>query len=192
VIGIRDLEVRFGDVTALSLPALDVQEGERLGVRGANGSGKTTLLRVLAGLLRPTAGTVQGLPPPGRAVLVHQRPYLFSGSARDNVVYALRRRGRSPGEAKEWLGRLGAGALADRRAKTLSGGEQRRVAIARALATRPALLLLDEPMNDLDPAGIGALVAAIDAFEGTLVVAAPELSDLPLGRTLELQRTPKP
>lgn len=187
MIRLRDIEMRFGDVRALSLPALDIDEGERLGVRGPNGSGKTTLLRILGGLLRPTKGTAEGLPPPGRAVLVHQRPYLFRGTAADNVAYALRLHGRPAREAAEWLDRLGAGRLADRRARDLSGGEQRRVAIARAMATRPRLLLLDEPTAALDAPGIEALGSALADYEGTLVVAAPEPEGLALSRTVELR-----
>jgi len=90
VIRLRDIEMRFGPVTALTLPALDLERGERLGVRGHNGCGKSTLLRILAGLLVPTRGVVEGVPRPGRAVLLHQRPYLFRGTARDNVAYARR------------------------------------------------------------------------------------------------------
>ncbi|MHC4472151.1 MAG: ATP-binding cassette domain-containing protein [Planctomycetota bacterium] len=186
MIRIRDLEMRFDDVHALSLPALDVQEAERLGIRGPNGSGKSTLMRILAGLLRPTSGTVEGLPPPGRAVLVHQRPYLFRGTARDNVAYALRLHRRSQGEAVDWLERLGAAHVAERRAKDLSGGERRRVAIARALAIRPRLLLLDEPFAALDARGLEALGGAVESYEGTLVVAAPELDWLELTRIVDL------
>ncbi len=182
----RDLEMRFGDVLALSLPALDVEAGERLGIGGRNGSGKSTLLRILAGLLRPTGGTIEGLPRPGRAVLVHQRPHLFRGTARDNVAYALRLHRRPLREATDWLGRLGAADIADRRAADLSGGERRRVAIARALATRPRLLLLDEPLAALDDSGIAALREVLAEFAGTLVAAAPDLEGLAVGRALEL------
>ncbi len=186
MIRVRDLQMRFHDVHALSLPALDVEEAEHLGIRGRNGSGKSTLMRILAGLLRPTSGTVEGLPRPGRAVLVHQRPHLFRGTARDNVAYALRLHRRSPREAVDWLDLLDAGHVADRRARDLSGGERRRVAIARALATRPTLLLLDEPFAALDASGVEVLRRAIDAFEGTLVVTAPSLDELVLARTVDL------
>jgi len=186
VIRLHDIEMRFRDVHALSLPALDIAHAERLGIRGRNGSGKSTLMRILAGLLRVTSGTVESLPPPGRAVLVHQRPHLFRGTARDNVAYALRLHRRSPGEAVAWLDRLGAGHIAERSARNLSGGERRRVAIARALATRPCLLLLDEPLAALDTEGIGALRRALDRYNGTLVVTAPDLDGLELTRIVEL------
>jgi ABC-type sulfate/molybdate transport systems ATPase subunit len=180
VIRLRDIEMRFQDVRALSLPALDIAPGEHLGITGPNGSGKSTLLRILAGLLTPTSGTVDGLPPPGRTVLVHQRPWLFRGTARDNVVYALKIHRRSPRESDGLLERMGAGHLAERRANDLSGGERRRVAIARALATRPEFLLLDEPLAALDEPGIAALSRVIGDFTATLVVAAPDESGLRL------------
>jgi ABC-type multidrug transport system ATPase subunit len=187
VIRLRDVSVQHGDVRALALASLDLADGERLGVTGPNGSGKSTLLRVLAGLLRPTAGSVEGLPGLGRAVLVHQRPYLFRGTARENVEYALRLHRRPVSEALSWLERLGASAYADRDAKALSGGERRRVAIARALAVAPSLLLLDEPHSDLDEGGIARLEALLAEFRGTLVLAAPELDPSLVTRVVRLK-----
>jgi ABC-type multidrug transport system ATPase subunit len=192
VIRVERLRVRFGEVEALSLDRLEVAAGERLGVSGPNGSGKTTLLRVLAGLLPPTEGRVEGLPPPGRAVLVHQRPWMLLGTAEANIAYALRLHGRPAREARPWLERLDAAHLAPRRARDLSGGERRRVAIARALATAPELLLLDEPFAALDAAGHEAVCAAVRGFEGTVVLAAPELTaeggldGAPVGRVVRL------
>ena len=182
----RDLVVRLGGVTALELRSLDIEAGERVAICGPNGCGKTTLMRVLAGLQAPTAGAVEGLPPPGRTVLVHQRPYLFRGTSRDNVAYALRLHGRPAGEADAWLARLGATAIADRRAQALSGGERRRVVIARALAVEPELLLLDEPYAALDEEGIAAVNGALEGFAGTLVVAAPDTSLARLPRVVRL------
>ena len=186
MIRIRDLQMHFDQVHALSLPALDIEEGEHLGIRGDNGSGKSTLMGILAGFLSPTSGTVEGRLRPGRVVLVHQRPYLFRGSARDNVAYALRRQGLPVRAADQWLARLGAGEIADRRGCDLSGGERRRVAIARALAARPELLLLDEPCAALDLAGIDVMRAALTSYDGTLVVTAPRLDELTFTRTIEL------
>jgi tungstate transport system ATP-binding protein len=174
MIQVRRFIVRFGGVTALTVPELDMAKGERIGIHGPNGSGKTTLMRVLAGLQTPSEGTVVGAPPPGRTVLVHQRPYLLRGTAAQNVAYALRLRGRSPDEACVWLERLGASHIADRPVNGLSGGEHRRVVIARALAADPEVLLLDEPFAALDDEGLEAVNAAIAAFEGTLVITAPD------------------
>ncbi len=183
----RNIRVVFGDVVGLWLDELDIESGERLGVTGPNGCGKSTLMRVLAGLQAVTSGTVQGLPAPGRITLVHQRPYFFRGTARDNVVYALKTAGKPTSEADAWLERLGAAELADRTAGVLSGGERRRVAVARALAIRPEILLLDEPFAALDDEGLATMNAAIGAFEGTLVVTAPDLKDAPVARTVELR-----
>jgi ABC-type nitrate/sulfonate/bicarbonate transport system ATPase subunit len=186
VIRISDLEVRFGGCLALSLPALKIDARDRLGVLGHNGSGKSTLLRVLAGLVRASAGAVEGLLPLGQAVLVHQRPYLFRGTAEDNVAYALGLHGRSRAEARGFLDRVGAGALATRQAEELSGGERQRVALARALAVSPALLLLDEPFAALDDEGITAVRAQLQAFSGALVIAGPSLEHAPVTRRIEL------
>ena len=184
---LRDIEMRFGDVLALKVDALDIEPGERLGIEGHNGAGKSTLLRILAGLLEPTRGTVEGVPPPGRTVLLHQRPYLFRGTARDNVVYALKLAKRSPQEAQALLTSVGAAELADRTAQDLSGGERRRIAIARALAVEPELLLLDEPFAALDEPGADALRTIISTFDGTIVIAAPDLEQKGATRRVALR-----
>jgi ABC-type multidrug transport system ATPase subunit len=183
VIRASGLVVRLDGNVALRLGSFAAADGERVGVRGPNGSGKTTLLRVLARLLRPTEGSVEA---PRRTVLVHQQPYFFRGTARENVAYALRLTGGAPREAGEWLGRLGAAAFADRPAAALSEGERRRVAVARALAARPAALLLDEPFAALDAEGVATVAAALAAFEGTLVIAAPHLDGAPVARAVDL------
>jgi len=188
VIHLEDIRVRFGEVEALTLESLTISEGERLGIQGRNGCGKTTLLRILAGLLRPTEGRVTGLLPPGRVVLVHQRPYLFHGTALENVVWALKARRRPVGEARPWLERMGALHLERRAARDLSGGERRRVALARAFAAAPEMLLLDEPFAALDPAGAAALVGVLDAFDGTLVIAGPDTAPAHIDRVHTIQR----
>jgi len=180
------LRVRFNDRTVLDFPALEIRPTERLGIRGPNGSGKSTLLRVLAGLLAPDAGMIAGLPPRGRTVLVHQRPYFFRGTAADNVAYALRLHRRPAAEAMGWLERVGAGHLARRHAKVLSEGERRRVALARALAVRPELLLLDETLAPLDEEGRETVLGVLGEWEGAWLLAAPDLEAVPVERILEL------
>ncbi len=190
MIRLQGLVVRFGPVVAVDLPALEIGEHERVGVEGPNGSGKSTLLRVLAGLQEPTSGRLEGVP--GGAVLVHQRPYLFRGTARSEVAWALRLHGHPVGEAEALLDRLGAAHLADRSTRDLSGGERQRVALARALATRPRLLLLDEPLAALDGDGAERVAAILDDHAGALVYAAPHLGGIPVDRVVRLGGAPPP
>lgn len=188
MIVVKDLVVRFGSVEALQRTSLEVALGSRVGVQGPNGSGKSTLLRVLGGLQSPTAGSVTGAPPPGQTVLVHQHPYLFHGTGRENLEYALRLHGRPVAEATEWLESLGATTFAERSTTGLSGGQRRRLALARALSVRPVLLLLDEPFVGLDEEGTAAVLSALDGYEGTLLVAAPRLEHVEVDRTVVLGR----
>jgi molybdate transport system ATP-binding protein len=137
------------------------EPGEVIAVIGPNGSGKTTLVHALAGLVE-TAGSIDldgeqlGRSARDREVgLVFQEQLLFPHlSALANVAFGPRARGVPRAEAESrargWLERFGIGELAGRRPGQLSGGQAQRVAIARALATRPRLLLLDEPMSGLD------------------------------------------
>ncbi|MCH2184871.1 energy-coupling factor ABC transporter ATP-binding protein, partial [Myxococcota bacterium] len=136
----------------LNVPELLLHPGERLAILGSNGAGKSTLLRILAGLETPAQGQVN-LAPGGSVTMVFQRPIAFAGSVAHNVRVALRSRGLPHDEVDkrvaESLGHFGIAALAERRASRLSGGELRRLALARAFALEPAVLLLDEPFDDL-------------------------------------------
>jgi ABC-type Fe3+/spermidine/putrescine transport system ATPase subunit len=140
---------------------LAVPPGRVLVVFGPSGAGKTMLLETIAGLRRPHRGHIRlagtdlaGLPPERRGIsLVFQDAALFPHlSVRENIRFGPRARGHPAGTAiaDALLSRLGIGHLASRSPRTLSGGERQRVALARALATRPGLLLLDEPLSALD------------------------------------------
>lgn len=196
MIGIEKLKVVRHGKTICCVPSLALERGKRLSVLGANGSGKTTLLRVLAGLETDYQGVCRLAIERHERVLVHQSPYLFRGSVLDNVAYGLRARhvARSTRNrvARQWLDRLGVADLAARRVDHLSGGERRRTALARALAIQPSLLLLDEPLSDLDAEGTEAVVEVLNDLGRTTVVLASPI-DLPAAlatRTLRLGETP--
>ncbi len=154
VLSLCDVGLRFGAVTALAGIDLRVQAGERLALVGSNGSGKSSLLRVLHGLLRPTAGTMEcatGL----RQAMVFQRPFMLRASVRNNIALGVWLSGvrwhDACSLAMQGLERVGLQALADRNGRALSGGQQQRVALARAWVRQPELWLLDEPTASLDP-----------------------------------------
>jgi tungstate transport system ATP-binding protein len=147
-------------VFRLAVHELSLHRAEVLVVLGPNGAGKSTLLRALAGLEKPSQGRIERHAG-GTVTLVFQRPVAFEGSVEHNVRAALLGSGLGRAgarlRARAALERFGIGQLASRRAATLSGGELRRLALARAFALEPAVLLLDEPYDDLDLAGQAAL-----------------------------------
>jgi ABC-type Fe3+/spermidine/putrescine transport system ATPase subunit len=156
---------RFGaKAPAVDDRSLDVASGELLALIGASGSGKTTTLRMVAGYERPDAGRIllegrdiTALPPERRSFgMVFQHYALFPHlSVGDNVAFGLEARGVSRRERRarteRALENVGLGGAADRQVQSLSGGEQQRVAVARALIIEPPVLLLDEPLSNLDP-----------------------------------------
>ncbi|WP_326596380.1 ABC transporter ATP-binding protein [Streptomyces sp. NBC_01803] len=154
---------RFGEFTAVDSLNLAIRDGELTTLLGPSGCGKTTSLRMLAGYLTPSSGTitiggrdVTRTPPEKRDLgMVFQSYALFPHlSVADNVGYGLKLRKVSRAERTRRVGEaldlVGLGHLADRRPKALSGGQQQRVALARAIVIRPRLLLLDEPLSNLD------------------------------------------
>lgn len=184
MIEINSLQVAKGHKTICDVSELSVEQGETIAIAGPNGSGKTTLLRVLAGIEREYKGRCIVDVSPAERTYVHQKPYLFRGSVLSNVIYGLRARGYSYNdsrrEAETWLERLGAAELVGRSAKNLSGGEMRRVAVARALVIGPKLLLIDEPLADLDEDGVAVVIDALRSFDGmTTLIASP--TELPPG-----------
>jgi iron(III) transport system ATP-binding protein len=163
-IGVAGLTARYDAELVLRGVDLDVRGGEILALLGPSGCGKTTLLRCIAGLERPTSGTImigerdvtagRGVPAEKRRVgMVFQDGALFPHrSALDNVSYGIR---RGPGRRDRALAALRLVGLEDKAARmpgALSGGEQQRVALARALAPGPSAVLLDEPFSSLDAA----------------------------------------
>ncbi|WP_030890584.1 MULTISPECIES: ABC transporter ATP-binding protein [unclassified Streptomyces] len=161
---LEDVTVRFGGhTTALEGVSLQVADGEIVCVLGPSGSGKSTLLRVVAGLQDADAGRVllagrdlAGVPAHKRGVgLMFQDHQLFpQRDVAGNVAFGLRMHGsgraETEGRVAELLRLVGLPDAGHRAVAALSGGEQQRVALARALAPRPRLLMLDEPLGQLD------------------------------------------
>ena len=177
LVALRDVRLHHPGGFTLEVPALDVLRAEILAVIGPNGSGKSTLLRVLGLLERPQTGTVSvggrvvdardGLAERRRMATVFQDPLLADTTVAANVALGLGFRGIRGAAAERrvrgWLERFGVAALAERPARTLSGGEAQRVALARALVLEPEVLLLDEPFASLDPPSRTALIADLGA-----------------------------
>ena len=182
---------RAGQVRALDGITLEIAEGEFVAVRGPSGSGKTTLLMAIAGMLRPSAGTVRvseqdvyELDQRERArfraknigfvfQMFHLVPYL---SVLENVMLAapVDERGNRSGAAGELLEQLGLAGRATHRPSELSAGEKQRTAIARALLNRPKIILADEPTGNLDPDNAETVIEHLSDFRqhgGTVVVA---------------------
>jgi len=154
---------RYADLSAVQDVSLSLSAGETLALLGPSGCGKSTLLRLIAGLERPDSGRVflsgtdvTDWPPERRKLgMVFQDYALFPHlDVLGNVMYGPRRRNDRPqeaqGKARTALAQVGLEAFAGRRVHELSGGQQQRVALARALASAPELLLLDEPLSNLD------------------------------------------
>lgn len=196
----KTYETPAGKFSALKGVDLEIQSGEFVGVVGKSGSGKSTLLNMVAGIDRPSAGSVAVA---GTSIhsLSENKLAVWRGrnvgvvfqffqllptlTAAENVMlpmdfcktFPLRERRT---RATELLERVGVGAQADKLPATLSGGEQQRVAIARALANQPPLVLADEPTGNLDSVTAKAILDLFRdmANRGTTVVIATHEADI--------------
>jgi heme exporter protein A len=175
-IELRGLTRHFGERTALREVSVSVPEGATLAVLGRNGAGKSTLLRILATLLRPHAGSVAvlGEALPRRAFAVRGRlgflahePLLYSDlTGRENLRYHARLHGVQASRVEEVLEAVDMHRRGDEPVRLLSRGMVQRLAVCRAILHRPALLLLDEPRANLDPAAGGLVEPLIGRASG--------------------------
>jgi heme exporter protein A len=197
-IELRGLVRRFGERTVLRDLTVRVPEGATLAVLGRNGAGKSTLLRILSTLLRPHAGEIEvlGEALPRRAFAVRGRlgllahdPLLYRDlSGRENLDYHARLHGVGAGRAEQLLEAVGMRERADEPVRLLSRGMVQRLAVCRAVLHAPRLLLLDEPLANLDPAATALVSPLIGRASGATRVltshdprAAMAEADLVLG-----------
>ena len=173
---LRDVSRAYGERVALAGVSLTLPRGATLAVFGANGAGKTTLLRILATLLRPHAGSAvvlgrtlprEGWAVRGRVGLLGHEPLLYRDlSARENLRFHARLHGVATTRIGELLEAVGMARRADEPVRALSRGMAQRVAICRAVLHEPELLLLDEPLANLDPGAAGAVAPLIGRGSG--------------------------
>ena len=157
---VRELAVAYGDTPVVNDVSFTLETGEILMLVGPTGCGKSTILRALAGLVPPSAGEIRvgnrriapGHPVPPEKLgvgMVFQDFALFPHlSVAQNIGFRL----RDPAPGRRWIERLGLQDLQEAMPENLSGGQKQRVALARALAHEPSLILLDEPLSNLDAA----------------------------------------
>ncbi len=166
----------YGERVALRDVTLTLPRGATVAVFGANGAGKTTLLRILATLLRPHAGRAavlgsalpdEGWKVRGRVGLLGHEPMLYRDlTVHENLRFHARLHDVAPGRIGELVDAVGLGGRADEPVHTLSRGMAQRAAICRATLHAPELLLLDEPLANLDPGGALAVAPLIGRQAG--------------------------
>lgn len=184
-ISANGLTKRYGRAAAVSDLSFEVTQGEIVGFLGPNGAGKTTTLRMLAGLVKPSAGTctVLGAAVPGPTLrrvgtMIEEPSFYPYLTGRDNLTHAALLHGDVPrSRVDEVLEFVQLQDAARKRVRAYSQGMRQRLALARALLWRPQVLLLDEPTNGLDPTGIAEFRESLRAVatEGATVLVSSHI-----------------
>lgn len=182
---LHDVTHRYRGRTILTIPSLNIHQGETFALIGASGAGKSTLLRLLAMLELPTTGEVNihlggmwyaghHLPLAQRRKIgmVFQSPIMLTRSVLENLAYGLRIRRQKIVKARlmEMLEALQLAHVANAPAHTLSGGEQKRLALGRVMILETEVILLDEPTANLDPANIALIEGMLDKHQRTIII----------------------
>ncbi|WP_394129197.1 ATP-binding cassette domain-containing protein [Shewanella maritima] len=179
-----DISMSFEEKLLFTVPKLRFAQGDVIYLQGDNGTGKSTLMKLLAGFMKPSSGTIssQGFTKDawwkkasllGKAVYLHQHPYLFDGSVKYNLEYAASSCTLPQEELQQRITKAidmaQLGHLLKSNASDLSGGERQRLAVARVWITRPKLLMLDEPISNMDKQSQKLVLAMINQLkqEGT-------------------------
>ncbi len=195
---IRDLWLSLEGFT-LSIERLTVERGERVVILGPSGVGKSLLIKTVVGALRPKRGKViidgkdvTNLPPEKREIgYVPQNYAIFKHmTVFDNIAYGLKVRNvKDLSKVYEVAERLGIKHLLNRKAKSLSGGEAQRVALARAIIIEPKVLLLDEPLSNLDPETKLRAIELIKEVSSTSLIVTHDIFEaLELGDKIAYMR----
>jgi ABC-2 type transport system ATP-binding protein len=190
VIEVRDLVKRYGDTTAVDHLSFTVEPGRITGFLGPNGAGKSTTMRLILGLDRPSSGTAlidgkpyRDLPDPLRFVgaLLEARAVHPGRTAFNHLLYLAQTQGVPKSRINEVLALVGLDSVAKKRTKGFSLGMGQRLGIAAALLGDPKLLILDEPVNGLDPEGIvwiRNLMKALAAEGRTIFVSSHLMNEM--------------
>ncbi len=185
VLETTQLTKAFGRKLAVDHVDMHIPQGEIYGFIGMNGAGKTTLMRMILGLALPTSGSFRlfgGAPDSGRRIgsLVENPGFYKNCTARENLIRFSLLYGADPREADRILQQIGLIGAADRKAGRFSLGMKQRLGIGIALIGHPAFIVLDEPVNGLDPAGImevRTLIQRLNREEGTTFLISSHLLD---------------
>lgn len=190
VVSFKSVGKRFGSAEVLSEVSFTLEGGRVVGLLGPNGAGKTTTIRILLGLVRPTSGAAlingavyRDLVQPRRTVgaVLETSGFHPARTGRNHLRIVAATERLAPHRIDAVIAETGLGAVADRKAGTYSMGQRQRLGLAAALLGEPYVLILDEPTNGLDPAGIAWLretVRRLAATGRTVLISSHLLSEV--------------